>query len=82
MDLAFPFLVLTNEEKKRMRRPWKTTLIIKLLGRSIGSTLFSRKIKDLWKPKSSIELIAIKFGYFLVKFSSLDDYNYAKFEGP
>ena len=41
-----------------------------------------RKIKDLWKLKSSIHLIAIDNDYFLVKFSSLDDYNYAKFEGP
>lgn len=27
-------------------------------------------------------MIAIEGNYFLVKFSSLDDYNFAKYEGP
>ena len=65
----------------RIRLPWKKTLIIKLLGRSIGYNLLIRKINDLWRPKASIALVALDNGFFLAKFSSEDDYNYAKFEG-
>lgn len=74
---------ITREEKIRMRRLWRQTLIIKEMGRTIGYTYtyLLRRIKALWHPNSHIELIAILGLYVLVKFSSLDDYNYAKYEG-
>ena len=31
-----PTIVLSKTEKLRIRRPWKQSLIVKLLGRSIG----------------------------------------------
>ena len=66
----------------RIRRPWKKTLIIKLLGRSIGFSLLYRKINEIWRPKAPLELIAIYNGFFLAKFSSEEDYDYKRFEGP
>ena len=36
---------------------------------------------NLWRPKDSIAFVALDNGLFLAKFSSEDDYNYAKFEG-
>ena len=42
-DLHCPKIKLSKEEKIRIRKPWKRTFIIKLLGRSIGyKTLWSR----------------------------------------
>lgn len=35
----------------------------------------------MWKPKGSLELIALENGFYIVKFGSCDDYNFAKFEG-
>ena len=36
-DQDCPIIHVSMEEKRRIRRPWKKTLIIKLLGRNIGS---------------------------------------------
>ena len=67
---------------EHIRRPWKKTLIIKLLGHNIGFHLLQRKLKETWKPKSPLEFIAIEKGYFLAKFLSSDDYEFGKYEGP
>ena len=82
MDRDCPTIRLLKEENVRIRLPWKKTLIIKLLGRSIGYNLLLKKINDLWRPKVSITLVSLDNGFFIAKFSSKDDYNYAKFEGP
>lgn len=39
-DDLCPTIVLTREEKARLRKPWKQALIIKLLGRSIELSLY------------------------------------------
>lgn len=57
-------------------------LIIKLLGRSIGYNYLLRRLRSLWKPKGIMELVALDNEFFLVKISSLGDYNHVKFEGP
>ena len=82
MDDECPDIRLTKEEKERICRPWKRTLIIKLLGRNIGYHLLLKKIQEIWRPKSLIDLVAIDNGFFLARFSSEEDYEYAKYEGP
>lgn len=70
-------LSIYKRVKERIRKAWKKTLIIKLLGRNIGYTLLNRKIHDLWRPKATIHLVAIENGYFLARFSFLEEYEYA-----
>lgn len=36
----------------------------------------------MWKPESPFELITLDFDYYLAKFEALNDYEFAKFEGP
>ena len=36
----------------------------------------------MWKLKAAIDLVAMNNGLFLVKFASVDDYDYAKYGGP
>lgn len=38
-DKQWPVIKITAEEKRRLRRPWKKTLIIKLLGKSLAYKL-------------------------------------------
>ena len=52
MDQDCPTIRLSKEEKVRIRLPWKKTLIIKLLGRSIGYNLLLWKINELMETKS------------------------------
>ena len=51
MDRDCPTIRLSKEEKVRIRLPWKKTLIIKLLGRSIGYNLLLWKINELMETK-------------------------------
>lgn len=77
-----PTIALTKAEKTRLRRPWHLTLIVKVMGRKVGYTYLFRRIKTLWKPKANMEMVAIENDYFLVRFHSKDDYEFAKYEGP
>ena len=81
-DEDCPTIRLSKVEKARLRSPWRQTLIVKVLGRTVGYTYLLRRIKALWHPKSHIDLVAMDNDYFLVKFASKDDYNFAKYEGP
>ena len=47
MEAECPLIYLTKDAKERIRRPWKRTLIIKLLGKSIGYSLLLKKINNL-----------------------------------
>lgn len=77
-DKDCPVIQLIRAEKIRVRRPWRQTLIIKVMGRTVGYTYLLRRIKALWHPSFHMELIAIEGGHFLVKFSLAEDYNYVK----
>lgn len=81
-DRACPVVTLTKEEKRRLRRPWKHTLIIKVWGRQVGYAYLLRRITMLWKPRAKLDLIAMENDYFMAKFHSIDDYEHALYGGP
>ena len=58
-DPDCPIIQLSKEEKTRIHMPWKQSLIVKLLGWNIDYRLLLRKIRDLWKPKVVLDLIAM-----------------------
>ena len=66
---------VSKREKARLHRPWRQTLIIKLMGRLVGYSYLARSLKTLWKPKSPMEIVAIDNVYFLAKFEYVEDYN-------
>lgn len=43
---------ISKEEKILMRRPWSQTLLVKVLGRTVGYTYLFHCIKALWRPKA------------------------------
>ena len=81
-DLYCPTIRVTKKEKRRLRKPWRLSLIINLMGRLIGYKTLLQKITVLWRPKASLDLVAMDNGFFLMKFSSVDDCEFAKCGGP
>ncbi|XP_019160758.1 PREDICTED: uncharacterized protein LOC109157313 [Ipomoea nil] len=81
-DPDCPRILVTKEEKKRLRRLWRKTLIIHLLGRPVGYNLLLRRLQTLWKLESSLDLIDLVHGYYLAKFESQNDYDHVKLGGP
>lgn len=81
-DEACLVVKIPKIERERMARPLDNTLIIKLLGINIGFNFLEKKIKELWAPKGEIEIIDLPCDYFFVKFTHVDDYNFALYGGP
>lgn len=59
-----------------------TTLVVKLLGRTIGYNALWNKVCSMWKPMRRIQLKDIDNDYYLAKFESVLDYNSVLLKGP
>lgn len=81
-DELCPEIQLSREEKERLYKPWSRSLLIKLMGKTIGYTYLLQRIKELWKPTSPIDIISIENRFYLVKFNSADDYEHTLLERP
>lgn len=81
-DPDCPRVVITKEEKARIRRPWRRSLIVCVLGRRVSYSYLYQRMKAMWRPEGTMDLIALNDDYFVVKFVALRDYEFAKFEGP
>lgn len=73
---------MTKEEKIEARRPWKLSVIIKLVGRSIGYPFLLKKIQIVWKIQQKLSLIDLSNDFFIVKFTSEQDYEMALLNSP
>lgn len=71
-----PSILLTKEDKQRIRSPWKFALIVKLLGRNIGYTYLCNRLKQIWSIKGSLQVIDLDNGYYCVRFSSRIEYDF------
>lgn len=75
-------ITFSDDEKRRLNKKWQTTLIIKLLGGSLGYMHFRRRLQNLWGIQGKMDLSAIGNGYYLASFYSKDDYYFALEGGP
>ncbi|GAV82410.1 DUF4283 domain-containing protein [Cephalotus follicularis] len=81
-DPIHPRLRLSTEEKKHLRGPWKKTLIIKLLEKTIGIKLLSEIVRKLWQLARDFEFLELGNGYLLAKFDNVHDCSGVLTEGP
>lgn len=75
-----PVVPLTNEEWESWSEPWKHTLVVKVLGKRVSFRIIESKLQRSWIKGGPITIIDMSEGYFLIKFSSKEDYNHAVFE--
>ncbi|KAJ7942430.1 reverse transcriptase [Quillaja saponaria] len=81
-DPLCPTIKISAAEKRRLRKPWRNCLIIKLLGKHLGYRFLFNKLTNLWQPKGELKLIDVGNDYYLVKLSAHEDYNKVLDEGP
>lgn len=81
-EVDCPLICLSKEEKASLRKKWRNSLIIKVWGRTVGYNYLMRRLKSMWKPKAFIDLLAVENDYYLVKFHSVEDFKFARDEGP
>lgn len=85
-DITFddrcPIILLSKEEKKRMRKPWRNSLIIKMFDGNLGYMGLMRRLKKKWNLKGELALTDIGCKYFIARFTNSADYNYVLTQGP
>uniref|UniRef100_A0A6N2LZK8 CCHC-type domain-containing protein n=1 Tax=Salix viminalis TaxID=40686 RepID=A0A6N2LZK8_SALVM len=77
-----PVIKISSEEKKRIRAPWKQTLIIKLMGRKVGYMFFMQRLRNMWKLRGDFTLTDLGNEFYLAKFANPEDREHVLFGGP
>jgi hypothetical protein len=77
-----PEFVFSKTEEKRIFRPWRRGVIVKLLGRRIGYKALETRLKQMWVRKGVISIIDLSNDYYLVVFTNEEDKYAALMDGP
>lgn len=77
-----PLISISEEEQKRMGSKWKNSLIIRLMGGTMGFMQLNRRIQTLWGHSGQVNLSFLGNGYMLATFRSKEDYFHALEGGP
>ncbi|RYR21625.1 hypothetical protein Ahy_B03g066932 [Arachis hypogaea] len=75
-------IVINEASMKSLRNTWWECLIVKLLGRRISLAVLTRKLEALWSKMGSIDVIDIGNNFFIVRFLSQEDLDFALTGGP
>ncbi|KAL2929234.1 Fructokinase-2 [Bienertia sinuspersici] len=81
-DLKCPIILLTKEEKRRLRMPWKSSLIIKMFDKNIGYMTLMRRLSKKWQLKGELTLTDLGCSYYIARFSKKEDYQHVLTDGP
>jgi len=73
---------LFKETKSRIRKPWTKALIVKVFGKTVGFNYITFKINAVWKLAFRMDCVNLGKDFFLVRFSSSDDYDKVLHGGP
>lgn len=72
---------MSRSEKLEARLPWRSSIIIKLVGRKMEHHYLSKRIQSMWKPQSAINMMVLTNDFFIVGFTNREDYNNALLNG-
>ncbi|KAI9128538.1 hypothetical protein K1719_000021 [Acacia pycnantha] len=79
---GYPILSVTSEQYTTWCRPWMNSLVIKLLGLSVPKHVLIDRVRRMWKPRQPLKVVPLSNDYYIVSFSSMEDRDYALYEGP
>jgi len=81
-DPTCPTILLTATEKHMLYQPWRNALKIKMFDKGIGFLQLRQRLKTKRALKGDFSLIDIGYGYYITRFSNLDDYDHIMTNGP
>lgn len=81
-DPLCPSIPITAEERKKLCRPWRKAIIIKLLGRRIRYKFLYGRHAKLWNLFENFEVIDLQNEFFLVRLYEISDYEHVLYDGP
>ncbi|KAH9783624.1 DUF4283 domain-containing protein [Citrus sinensis] len=81
-DGTMPSITLSDRVHEKLCEPWKNSVIVKLLGRTIGYRTLCTRLNAMWKTTMTYSVIDLENNYFLVRFRSATDAVDALTKGP
>ncbi|CAN1176737.1 hypothetical protein LINPERHAP2_LOCUS32704 [Linum perenne] len=75
-------LSLSREFKEKLCKPWSNSVVVRLLGKSVGYSFLCHRLHAIWKPMGNIHIVDLDKNYFMVKFANDQDYFKALTGGP
>jgi hypothetical protein len=81
-DYECPEFIFSKQEEKRLYRPWRRGVVVKLLGRRIGYKALETRLKQMWVRRGVINIIDLSNDYYLVAFSHEEDQYSALMDEP
>ncbi|KAI5339511.1 hypothetical protein L3X38_018783 [Prunus dulcis] len=79
---AIPSIQFSDKVKSSLYRPWRSAVIIKLMGRPLAYTFLRSRLLQRWALKGPMSLIDLENNYFIVKFLYEEDMRYVLTGGP
>ncbi|KAF7802078.1 Retrovirus-related Pol polyprotein LINE-1 [Senna tora] len=77
-----PRIKVLPEDKIEWCKPWRKSLIIRLIRKRVGIPFLRSRIERLWRLKGNLELIDLENDCFLAKLGDPRDYEFALHGGP
>ncbi|CAL2255077.1 unnamed protein product [Prunus armeniaca] len=79
---AIPSIQFSDKVMSSLYRPWRSAVIIKLMGRPLAYTFLRSRLLQRWALKGPMSLIDLENNYFIVKFLYEEDMRYVLTGGP
>ncbi|XP_024043093.1 uncharacterized protein LOC112099835 [Citrus clementina] len=81
-DGPMPSITFSDRVHEKLCEPWQNSVIVKLLGRTIGYRTLCTRLNAMWKTTMTYSVIDLENNYFLVRFRSATDVVNALTKGP
>ena len=72
-DPSCPIIPISKEKQKELCKPWRSALIVKLLGKRISMHFLHARLLKLWNLFGGFKFINVENDYYLVRFSYIKD---------
>ncbi|KAL9437499.1 hypothetical protein AB3S75_023378 [Citrus x aurantiifolia] len=79
---VMPSITFSARIQEKLIQPWKNSVVVKLLGKSIGYRALCSRLANLWKPSMGFSVIDLENNYYLVRFCAARDAMDAMTKGP
>ena len=77
-----PRIRITKDIMQKLQTPWRSSIIIKLLGKSLNFRTLNARLRRDWKTEQEYDIIDLGKGFYVVKFRSMEDCNAILVGGP
>ncbi|KAH1127320.1 hypothetical protein GYH30_016050 [Glycine max] len=76
-----PRVKIMESEFEEWCAPWKGSLVVHVLGKSVGFKMLEYKLQRSWPKVGKFRIVDMPVGYYLVQFTSEEGYKNAMFNG-